>query len=51
MGIKDLLTGRSTKTESDCCNVQIVPADEDDTQQDTSAEESQEERSCCQDDK
>lgn len=52
MGLKDLLTGRSSKEQSDCCNVEIVPTDEDDTQQNDNAEASQrEDGSCCQDDR
>ena len=38
MGLKDLFTGRSKNEQSDCCNVEIVPADEEDRQQNTSTE-------------
>ncbi|MEV8221576.1 hypothetical protein AB0P16_03810 [Dietzia maris] len=49
MGLKDLFTGRSKNEQSDCCNVEIVPAD-DDTQQNGNAEApQQEDGSCCQD--
>ncbi|MEV7527349.1 MULTISPECIES: hypothetical protein [Microbacteriaceae] len=50
MGLKDLFTGRSKNEQSDCCNVEIVPADEDDKQQSADAEAPQRaDESCCQD--
>lgn len=39
MGLKDLLTGGSSKTQSDCCNVEIVPSDEEEAQEGPSTEE------------
>lgn len=50
MGLKDLFTGRSKKEQSDCCNVEIIPADEADKQQNTNTEAPQQAgMSCCQD--
>lgn len=50
MGLKDLFTGRSKKEQSDCCNVEIIPADEADKQQNTNTEAPQQtDMSCCQD--
>lgn len=50
MGLKNLFTGASKTEQSDCCSVEIVPADEDDTQQSTDAETPQQaSESCCQD--
>ena len=50
MGLKDLFTGRSKNEQSDCCNVAIVPADEDDEQQNTNTTTPQPtEENCCQD--
>jgi hypothetical protein len=51
MGLKDLFTGRSKNEQSDCCNVEIVPVEEDDRQQqniDTEVSQQMDE-SCCQD--
>src|SRR5699024_3132543 len=50
MGLKDLFTGRSKNEQSDCCNVEIIPADEDDKQQNTNTATPQPtEEHCCQD--
>lgn len=51
MRIKDLLTKRSTQEQSDCCDVEIVPVEDDEQTTTHEAAEAHQEGESCEDTK